>query len=71
MCRGGNTYIDSGKVLSLRMTFREPNTKKVFHTMETGVLNIQKKLTFIWGAIAPFKLGLKVGGVLESSGSQL
>ena len=53
MCRGGNTYIDSGKVLGLRMTFREPNTKKVFHTMETGVLNIQKKMTFVWGSIAP------------------
>ena len=53
VCRGGNTYIDSGKVLSLRMTFREPNTKGVFYTMETGVLNIQKKLTFVWGSIAP------------------
>ena len=33
----------------------------------------QKKLTFVWGAISPlnFELGLKVGGVLESSGSQL
>ena len=32
-----------------------------------------KKLTFVWGAVAPtnFDLGSKVGGVLESSGSQL
>ena len=33
----------------------------------------QKKLTFVWGAVAPmnFDLGSKVGGVLESAGSQL
>ena len=33
----------------------------------------QKKLTFVWGAVAllNFELQLKVGGVLKSSGSQL
>ena len=33
----------------------------------------QKKLTFVWGAVAPlnFELRIKVRGVLESRGSQL
>ena len=33
----------------------------------------RKNAPLLWGAIAPinFELGLKVGGILESSGSQL
>ena len=54
-----------------------------FHLLNLNLFNLntiphlyrvsQKKLTFVWGAVAPlnFKLGLKVEGVLESSGSQL
>ena len=52
-------------------TSEHKTSLKDTHTQNYRVSH--KKLYIVWRAVAPlnFELGIKVGGVLESSGSQL
>ena len=55
------------------MTKRVDSRKKLIDKVKLSTGCPTKNNTLFWRAVAPlnFELGIKVGGVLESSGSQL